>query len=361
MIQEEIVPQFAKRHRMSISEAQEAISVLSHPKELFIYNRERLCFLELCRWVFAHNAINWSREQLEHSREFNKKMQAYMDHFFWFESNFYKYKPVTFEMVYHKIREVLESETIQGITDEINSIWKGVKAIQKSKSTLLKKISLTRIDRNDIYFARRVIEWMEYRKISTMHDVYFITYFMEKCGERLGLSFEEVGFLRKVELLKLLRNKSKPDRIILKKRRAGVILVFNKHQPLQTYHDAQGKKLFAALQHKFDTSRFVVGVVASGVESPTISGRVGVVLDPARDAFRDNDILVTSMTRVEFVPLMKKAKAIVTDEGGIACHAAIVCRELGIPCIIGTKNATKKLKNGDKVTLDLRTGNIYRS
>jgi pyruvate,water dikinase len=55
------------------------------------------------------------------------------------------------------------------------------------------------------------------------------------------------------------------------------------------------------------------------------------------------------MTRPEYLPAMKKAAAFVTDEGGITCHAAIVAREMGKPCIIGTKVATKVLKNGDLV------------
>jgi len=56
--------------------------------------------------------------------------------------------------------------------------------------------------------------------------------------------------------------------------------------------------------------------------------------------------------------LMRRAKAVVTDEGGLTCHAAIVSRELGIPCIISTKNATKILKNGDQIEMDLSTGLI---
>ncbi len=64
------------------------------------------------------------------------------------------------------------------------------------------------------------------------------------------------------------------------------------------------------------------------------------------------------MTRVEFAPLMRKAKAIITNEGGVACHAAIVSRELGIPAIIGTKTGTKQLKNGDLVEMDLESGLI---
>jgi pyruvate,water dikinase len=62
------------------------------------------------------------------------------------------------------------------------------------------------------------------------------------------------------------------------------------------------------------------------------------------------------MTRPEFVPLMKKAIAIVTDEGGITCHAAIVSRELKKPCIIGTKVATQVLKDGDMVEVDANSG-----
>ena len=62
------------------------------------------------------------------------------------------------------------------------------------------------------------------------------------------------------------------------------------------------------------------------------------------------------MTRVEFVPMMRKAKAIITDEGGIACHAAIVSRELGVPCVIGTKIATNVLKSGDLVEVDIEEG-----
>ena len=62
------------------------------------------------------------------------------------------------------------------------------------------------------------------------------------------------------------------------------------------------------------------------------------------------------MTRPEFVPLMKKAGGIITNEGGITSHAAIISRELGIPCIIGTKIATKVLHDGDLVEVDADNG-----
>ncbi|MEI6650115.1 MAG: PEP-utilizing enzyme [Candidatus Moraniibacteriota bacterium] len=73
-------------------------------------------------------------------------------------------------------------------------------------------------------------------------------------------------------------------------------------------------------------------------------------------SFEEGDVLVTSMTRTEYVPLMRKAAAIVTDEGGVTCHAAIVSRELDVPCIIGTSNATRVLHDGDLVEVDADHG-----
>jgi pyruvate,water dikinase len=68
------------------------------------------------------------------------------------------------------------------------------------------------------------------------------------------------------------------------------------------------------------------------------------------------DIIVTPLTTPDFVVAMKKSSAIVTDLGGMTSHAAIVSRELGIPCIVGTKNATRILKDGDMVEVDANNG-----
>ncbi len=88
-----------------------------------------------------------------------------------------------------------------------------------------------------------------------------------------------------------------------------------------------------------------------------VRGRARVIFDPSDPkGFQPGDILITSMTRPEFVPIMKQAGAVVTNEGGITCHAAIISRELGIPCIIGTKTATIVFKDGDMVEVDAEKG-----
>ena len=90
-------------------------------------------------------------------------------------------------------------------------------------------------------------------------------------------------------------------------------------------------------------------------------GKAKVVLNP-EDANRDmtkGDILVTGMTDPDFVPFMKMASAIVTDKGGITSHAAIVSRELNIPCVVGTEIGTQLMKTGQEYTVDSRNGLIY--
>ncbi len=86
-------------------------------------------------------------------------------------------------------------------------------------------------------------------------------------------------------------------------------------------------------------------------------GHVKIVTHP-NDLQKVNlgDILVAQMTLPSFISAMQKASAFVTDEGSITCHAAIVAREMKKPCIIGTKNATKLLKDGDLVEVDANIG-----
>jgi pyruvate,water dikinase len=90
-------------------------------------------------------------------------------------------------------------------------------------------------------------------------------------------------------------------------------------------------------------------------------GVAKVVLTPdeATKTMQKGNILVTDMTNPDFVPFMKIASAIVTDKGGITSHAAIVSRELSIPCVVGTENATQVMKTGREYTVDSRNGVIY--
>ncbi len=110
-----------------------------------------------------------------------------------------------------------------------------------------------------------------------------------------------------------------------------------------------------------NTSNLTAPILKGIPASPGIgTGTVKVLKSPKEiDKVKAGDILVAPMTSPDYVPAMKKAVAIVTNEGGMTSHAAIVSREMGIPCVVGTKEGTKVLKDGDIITVNGKTGEIY--
>lgn len=130
--------------------------------------------------------------------------------------------------------------------------------------------------------------------------------------------------------------------------------------------DADTKQLYILQSRPITTikkdEKEVLNVLVKGLAASPGIGR-GVVRNIENliniNQVEDGDILVTGMTNPDMVPAMRKCAAVVTDEGGRTCHAAIVSRELGIPCIVGAKNATKVLATGQFVTADATRGVVY--
>ena len=117
-------------------------------------------------------------------------------------------------------------------------------------------------------------------------------------------------------------------------------------RPITTLHDepAAGSEL-------------ATGLAASPGRA---AGRVRRLSDPSEgNRFQDGEVLVAVMTTPDWVPTMRRAAALVTDGGGMTCHAAIVARELGVPCVVGTRTATEVLRDGETVTVDGAAGKVY--
>ncbi len=122
----------------------------------------------------------------------------------------------------------------------------------------------------------------------------------------------------------------------------------------ETVHSVGEKGIFREYRLK-GTGKTIISGVAVGTK--IAAGRAKVIKD-VRDIgkFKKDEVLVTDITDPDWEPIMKIASAIVTDKGGRTSHAAIVSRELGIPCVVGTGDATKKLKTGQLLTVDCASG-----
>lgn len=131
------------------------------------------------------------------------------------------------------------------------------------------------------------------------------------------------------------------------------VLIENDSNSLSKNSSIKGQKVL-----NIDKTLLLEGLGAS----PGIaSGEVKIIHSPSEiNKIKEGHILVTEMTTPDFVPAMKRATAIITDRGGRTCHAAIVSRELGVPCVVGTENATKMLKSGESVTVDGSKGKVYQ-
>jgi pyruvate,water dikinase len=129
-------------------------------------------------------------------------------------------------------------------------------------------------------------------------------------------------------------------------------------RPVTTIPTSTAPRVPAASAPTGDEAPLVRGFGAA----PGIAGGVARILRGASEMekLRPGEVLVTTMTTPDMVPAMSRAAGIVTDEGGMTCHAAIVSRELGVPCVVGTREGTKAIADGSEVTVDGKTGAVYR-
>lgn len=122
----------------------------------------------------------------------------------------------------------------------------------------------------------------------------------------------------------------------------------------ETIHRGEEKKSFVEYRLKSKSKILTKGVA---IGQKIGQGRANVIKNvKSIGKFKEGEVLVTKMTDPDWEPIMKMASAIVTDEGGRTCHSAIISRELGVPCIVGTRDATKKIKSGKFITVDCSKG-----
>lgn len=177
-----------------------------------------------------------------------------------------------------------------------------------------------------------------------------------KASVRYGIPADEVLYLTRDEFLELVAGEHTPPVSILTSRRASSVLCFRRGEEAVFVSGDEARETRDALAPSGVFSGSVLGSIAFAGKA---RGVARIILDPARQQFRDGEVLVTGMTRPEYLPLFRRAAAVVTDAGGVLSHAAITARELKKPCVIGTKIATQVLEDGDLVEVDAERGVVH--
>ncbi|MFH1780219.1 MAG: PEP-utilizing enzyme [Candidatus Micrarchaeota archaeon] len=208
-----------------------------------------------------------------------------------------------------------------------------------------------------IDLAREVMFLKAYRKEAMNYSFFALGFVQEELAKRLGLSLRQIRCLIPLELIsgkfskELLDSRFEECVFGLYGKEKDWNLVFFKSE-----ETSEAKKIFA--QEKIEEASELNGSCAC---PGFVKGIVKIINRPEDlSKMNEGDVLVSIATTPDLVPAMRKASAIVTDIGGLTCHAAIVSREMRKPCVVGTKVATKIFKDGDLIEVDASKGLVKK-
>lgn len=243
---------------------------------------------------------------------------------------------------------------------QVKSFTKSSKKNQISFETIKKELKFSKKDLDYLLMAKRFVYIKDARDDFRRESVFYASNLYKELARRMGIEPEEVSYLQEEEIIEFLSGKNSIDKKIIYERKKGFILYLDYKKRLVCLQGDLLQKVLTmfGLSTQKEEGKELTGSVAS---QGMVKGKV-VIVKGIKDLNKVNpgDILVAVTTHPDYVAAMRRAVAIVTDEGGITSHAAIVAREFGIPCIVGTQHATAMFADGDIIEVDAMKGMVRR-
>lgn len=274
--------------------------------------------------------------------------------YYFISNNYAQVRELDWQFFNSKLEEMSKS----GVDPEkeLAKLKKFFQDVKLKKKKIIAELNLSREFKLLIKITESFAEVQDTRKMYVLILNHFQRLFAEEIGRRGGYTYEEMQYMVFYEMKKAIAGKI--DRKVLNERKSACMCIFTpKGYEIIAGREAEDIFFKVFVNASADVNQISGTVVSKGVAR----GRVKIILK-SHDLvnFNQGEILLSTMTRPEMIVAIKKAAAIVTDEGGITSHAAIVSRELGIPCVIGTKIATKVFKDGDLVEVDAENGIVRK-
>ncbi len=327
-----LVEEFCKKN--NIPDPITIASTLTASTEPSFFNEEQKDLLKIIK--IAKNTKD---------KKTNNLIEKHLLKYSWIKSGYYGYKEYTREELLKELNDLMKGS----VKIDNNFFIKN----KKEKKELIKKYNFIEEILAISELSELFIKWQDYRKIYTLTFVALKEKILREVSRRKNIDFELLKYSLSNEIGKILMDKFVLSE--LSKRQRGCFLIHSNGKLREIYSGKEAVDFRKKITKK--TKKDVLEIKGMVASMGKITGIVKIVLSIKNlDKVKDGDILVSPMTRPEHISAMKKAGAIVTDDGGITCHAAIVSRELGKPCIVGTKIATQVLKDGDLVEVDANNG-----
>lgn len=341
--------------RFADSEAQtnKYLMVLSHPNKKSVLNEQQEEFLGIIGEIQKNhpNIKKLSEDDLnEKESELIKNYWEKFHHtkFLWVG----KAGTYTIQDYINQINDFLKNNL--DAKQELEKINTEFEEKNKEKEDLLKELGL---ERNYVRILSIYAEFMltkAYRREAQILWSYEFNKLLGEIAQRLKITLEQAYFLLPLEIEEALQNKF--DTGLLKQREKFCVYYAEKGFD-KIYTGEEAEKLTRKIKSEIDKG--ITELKGQCGSAGYAKGTVKIITSVEEIAkIKEGEILVSIATNPDIVPAMQKAAAIVTEQGGITCHAAIVSREMGKPCVIGTKIATKILKDGDLVEVNANNGTV---
>jgi len=300
--------------------------------------------------IFIGNSLPTTGKKIKNFSKEYKLLLTHQKNYFWSKNNYVDNHIFGVNYYIKEIKSLLKSDIDLAL--QIKRIEKTPKLSRIKKQRLIKKLNLPKFLRNLIEISETFTYWQDERKKYTFWATHYGSIFLAEIGKRFGYSLIEMKYMFFPEVLALVSKKGH----LVSKKEAKARRAFSFFYHNGPYYDI----VTGPMAHKVQKVIFGAGIEKNindfrGLSAS--SGKVRGIVKIVKSAhevgkINQGDILVAVMTRPDYIMGIKKAAAIVTNEGGVTCHAAIVARELGIPCVIATKIATEVLKDGDLVEVN---------
>lgn len=332
-------------------------------KEKLKYIKDNKLFNQYFSALIATTKKSFSRQQQQDLLKMGIKIKGNLNSpltksllkkhskkYFWMHNNYYTTEVLNENFFLKELKDLLSK--YKQPEKYLREMEKLDKELISNKKSIIDKLKLNKKDKKLVKIIDDFGWFQDERKKDNMIANHYLDILLNEIGKRSKLSLMEVKFTIPYETEPILKGIF--DKGEISKRMKNCLIVWEGDK--DTYEIYTGKD---AIQKEKQLFSGKVGVhEVTEIEGMTantgrVRGYVHVTMS-AKEAknIKKGEILVTSMTSPDFIAGIKNAAAIVTNEGGVTCHAAIISREFGIPCVIGTKIATQILKTGDYIEVD---------
>lgn len=346
-----------------ISLTDSEITTLVAPEELSFIQEERLSMLSIALKVLREKnerilleVQSYSDLQKDPTRKpYAVLLSKHQKKFYWYKNNYSVIQSLDADYFLHELQEALAAGK-EGILQEKEKIMSLQKESKKNKREIYKKQSIPPRIKGLLYFFERLSEIRDLRKKNLLIGVTIVKKICAELARKNNVELEPLEYMSFEEMMSCTFAKSEIES--LKKRISGFVwLLYN--EKLYPLNDEDAQRILSYPLKQF--AKEITELKGFPASPGKVTGTVKVI-DKVEEFSKMNngDILVSSMTRPEFVPVLEKAAAIVTNEGGVTCHAAVISREMKVPCIVGTKIATKVFKDNDIVEVDALQGVVRK-